>query len=67
MRNNKSLFILALLCAAAQGAWADEAYNCSFAYRISGKNFGFANEIKSVPLYAAFCIEAIIFEPSPKA
>ena len=24
MRNNKSLFILALLCAAAQGAWADE-------------------------------------------
>ena len=24
MRNNKSLLILALLCAAAQGAWADE-------------------------------------------
>ena len=44
-----------------------KTYNCSFAYRISGKNFGFANEIKSVPLYAAFCIEAIIFEPSPKA
>ena len=35
-----------------------KTYNCPFAYRISGKNFGFANEIKSVPLYAVFCIEA---------
>ena len=33
-------------------------YHCPFAYRISGKNFGYANEIKSVPLYAVFCIEA---------
>ena len=35
-----------------------KTYNCPFAYRISRKNFGFANEIKSVPLYAVFCIEA---------
>ena len=34
-----------------------KTYSCPFAYRISGKNFGFANEIKSVPLYAVFCIE----------
>ena len=35
-----------------------KTYKCPFAYRISGKNFGFGNEIKSVPLYAVFCIEA---------
>lgn len=35
-----------------------KTYKCPFAYRISGKNFGFVNEIKSVPLYAVFCIEA---------
>lgn len=35
-----------------------KTYKCPFAYRISGKNFGFAGEIKSVPLYAVFCIEA---------
>lgn len=35
-----------------------KTYKCPFAYRISRKNFGFANEIKSVPLYAVFCIEA---------
>lgn len=35
-----------------------KTYNCPFAYRISGKNFGMANDIKSVPLYAVFCIEA---------
>ena len=35
-----------------------KTYNCPFAYRISGKNFGFANGIKAVPLYAVFCIEA---------
>lgn len=27
-----------------------------YSIRISGKNFGFANGIKSVPLYAAFCV-----------
>ena len=27
-----------------------------YTIRISGKNFGFENDIKSVPLYAAFCI-----------
>lgn len=33
-----------------------EKYNSSYAIRISKKNFGFENGIKSVPLYAAFCI-----------
>lgn len=28
-----------------------------YAIRLSDKNFGFENNIKSVPLYAAFCIE----------
>ena len=32
-------------------------YNPSYAIRISAKNFGFENQIKSVPLYAVFCIE----------
>ena len=31
-------------------------YKCSYGIRISKKNFGFENRIKSVPLYAAFCI-----------
>lgn len=31
-------------------------YNPSYAIRISSKNFGFENNIKSVPLYAVFCI-----------
>jgi predicted AAA+ superfamily ATPase len=31
-------------------------YGPSYSIRVSGKNFGFENEIKSVPLYAAFCI-----------
>lgn len=31
-------------------------YNPAYSIRISGKNFGFENNIKSVPLYAAFCI-----------
>ena len=35
-----------------------KTYKCPFAYRISGKNFGFAKEIKAVPLYAVFCIQA---------
>lgn len=33
-------------------------YNSPTAYRISSKNFGFGNGIKSIPLYAVFCIEA---------
>lgn len=32
-------------------------YNPEYAIRVSSKNFGFANGIKSVPLYAVFCIE----------
>ena len=31
-------------------------YKCSYGIRISKKNFGFENRIKSVPLYAVFCI-----------
>jgi len=31
-------------------------YQTAYSVRISGKNFGFANNIKSVPLYAVFCI-----------
>lgn len=31
-------------------------YNPIYAIRISTKNFGFVNNIKSVPLYAVFCI-----------
>ncbi len=31
-------------------------YSSPYAIRISKKNFGFENNIKSVPLYAAFCV-----------
>lgn len=31
-------------------------YHCPYAIRLSKKNFGYENNIKSVPLYAAFCI-----------
>jgi hypothetical protein len=31
-------------------------YNPLYSIRISSKNFGFENKIKSVPLYAVFCI-----------
>ena len=33
-----------------------EMYKPAYSIRISSKNFGFENNIKSVPLYAAFCI-----------
>ena len=33
-----------------------EKYSPKYAIRISAKNFGFENGIKSVPLYAVFCI-----------
>lgn len=33
-----------------------EKYKCLYGIRISKKNFGFENGIKSVPLYATFCI-----------
>lgn len=32
-------------------------YNPKYSIRISSKNFGFENNIKSVPLYAVFCIK----------
>ncbi len=34
----------------------NEKYKPSYSVRISSKNFGFENNIKSVPLYAVFCI-----------
>ena len=34
-----------------------EKYRPKYSIRISGKNFGFENNIKSVPLYAVFCIK----------
>jgi predicted AAA+ superfamily ATPase len=33
-----------------------QKYKSQYAIRISEKNFGFENDIKSVPLYAAFCL-----------
>ena len=33
-----------------------EKYKSEYAIRISKKNFGFENKIKSVPLYAVFCV-----------
>ena len=33
-----------------------EKYQPKYAIRLSTKNFGFTNNIKSIPLYAAFCI-----------
>jgi hypothetical protein len=34
-----------------------EKYNSAFGIRISGKNFGFENNIRSVPLYATWCLK----------
>lgn len=34
-----------------------EKYNPKYAIRISTKNFGYVNGIKSIPVYAVFCIE----------
>ena len=33
-----------------------EKYKCPYGIRLSKKNFGFENGIKSLPLYAAFCV-----------
>jgi predicted AAA+ superfamily ATPase len=33
-----------------------ELYKPEYAIRISAKNFGYENRIKSIPLYAAFCV-----------
>ncbi|MEG1350972.1 MAG: hypothetical protein RSC85_00595, partial [Bacilli bacterium] len=33
-----------------------DKFNPSYAIRISPKNFGFENNIKSIPLYAVFCL-----------
>ncbi|MCF8298212.1 MAG: ATP-binding protein [Saprospiraceae bacterium] len=33
-------------------------YNSPYSIRISGKNFGFENQIKAIPLYSVFCIKS---------
>ena len=33
-----------------------ERYNPKYSIKISAKNFGFANNIKSIPLYAAYLL-----------
>ena len=38
------------------GVYVDR-YNPQHSIRVSQKNFGFENNIKSVPLYATFCIK----------
>ena len=38
-----------------------EKYKPKYAIRISTKNFGFENNIKSVPLYATFCIKNSLY------
>jgi predicted AAA+ superfamily ATPase len=35
-------------------------YSPLYSIRLSEKNFGWQNNIKSIPLYAAFCIEGMI-------
>jgi predicted AAA+ superfamily ATPase len=35
-----------------------DIYKPEFVYRVSARNFGFENGIKSVPLYAVFCMES---------
>lgn len=32
-------------------------YNSPYSIRVSGKNFGYENQIKSLPLYAMFCLK----------
>ena len=34
-----------------------EQYKPAYAIKITGKNFGLENNQKSIPLYAAFCIQ----------
>ena len=34
-----------------------ERYKPQYSIRVSQRNFGFENNIKSVPLYATFCIK----------
>lgn len=38
-----------------------EKYQPKYAIRLSTRNFGIVNGIKSVPLYAAFCINESAF------
>jgi len=40
-----------------------QKYKPQYAIRISAKNFGFENGIRSIPLYAVFCLEAAHPEP----
>ncbi len=42
-----------------------QKYKPQYAIRISSKNFGFENGIRSIPLYAVFCLESA--HPEPEA
>jgi hypothetical protein len=35
-----------------------DIYKPAYSVRVSGKNFGFKNGIKSIPLYAMFCLKS---------
>jgi hypothetical protein len=35
-----------------------DIYKPAYSIRVPAKNFGFENGIKSVPLYAVFCLKA---------
>ena len=37
-----------------------DKYHTKYAIRISAKNFGFVNNIKSVPLYAVYCLKDLL-------
>ena len=37
------------------GVYVD-TYKPAYAIKVTGKNFGFENDIKTIPLYAAFCV-----------
>ena len=45
----------------------NEKYHPKYAIRISSKNFGFENNIKSIPLYAVFCVQDLIKLETSKA
>ena len=45
----------------------NEKYPSKYAIRISSKNFELENNIKSVPLYAFFCMEDLVKLETSKA
>lgn len=37
-----------------------ENFSPKYAIRISSKNFGYVNKIRSIPLYAVFCLKDLL-------